>query len=111
LLPATIRRPYRRGFFIGDGTGVGKGREIGGIILDNLRQGRKKHVWVSEKQGLHQRRAKRDFKGVGGDPSLIFNQNKTKAEDDITAKRRHPVHHLLDAALGAHCRRLAPARP
>jgi hypothetical protein len=35
----------RRGFFIGDGTGVGKGREIAGIILDNWRQGRKKAVW------------------------------------------------------------------
>lgn len=73
---------YRRGFFIGDGTGVGKGREISGILLDNLRQGRKKHVWVSEKQGL-MNDAKRDLKGVGGDDSLVFNQNKTKAEDAI----------------------------
>jgi tRNA G10 N-methylase Trm11 len=73
---------YRRGFFIGDGTGVGKGREIGGIILDNLRQGRKKHVWVSEKQGLLTD-AKRDFKGVGGDDSILFNQNKTDAAGTI----------------------------
>lgn len=72
----------RRGFFIGDGTGVGKGREIGGIMLDNLRQGRKKAVWISEKQGL-MNDAKRDFKGVGGDDSIVFNQNKTKAEDGI----------------------------
>jgi hypothetical protein len=42
----------RQGFFIGDGTGVGKGREIGGIILDNMRQGRKKHIWISEKENL-----------------------------------------------------------
>ncbi len=55
----------RRGFFIGDGTGVGKGREIGGIILDNIRQGRKKHVWISEKQGLLNDAA-RDFAGVLG---------------------------------------------
>ena len=54
---------YRRGFFIGDGTGVGKGREISGILLDNLRQGRKKHVWISEKQGLINDAA-RDFAGV-----------------------------------------------
>jgi hypothetical protein len=27
----------RRGFFMGDGTGVGKGREIAGILLDNKR--------------------------------------------------------------------------
>jgi hypothetical protein len=73
---------YRRGFFVGDGTGVGKGREIGGIILDNLRQGRKKHVWISEKQGL-MNDAKRDFGGVGGEPALVFNQNKTKVADQI----------------------------
>lgn len=75
----------RRGFFIGDGTGVGKGREIGGIILDNLRQGRKKAVWISEKQGL-MNDAKRDFKGVGGDDDLIFNQNKSKAEEQIPSR-------------------------
>lgn len=72
----------RRGFFIGDGTGVGKGREIGGIILDNLRQGRKRAVWISEKQKLIND-ARRDFDGVGGDKGLIFNQNKTKIANDI----------------------------
>jgi hypothetical protein len=77
LLPTAgeSEKPARKGYFIGDGTGVGKGREIGAIILDNIRQGRKRHVWVSEKQGL-MRDAKRDFKGVGGDEALIFNQNK-----------------------------------
>jgi hypothetical protein len=37
----------RMGFFVGDGTGLGKGREISGIILNNWRQGRKKAVWIS----------------------------------------------------------------
>ena len=32
----------RKGFLIGDGTGVGKGREISGIILDNFNSGRTK---------------------------------------------------------------------
>ncbi|GAB1353146.1 hypothetical protein MASR1M12_18800 [Erysipelotrichia bacterium] len=32
----------RKGFFIGDGTGVGKGREISAIFWDNFLQGRKK---------------------------------------------------------------------
>lgn len=75
----------RRGFFIGDGTGVGKGREIAGIILDNMRQGRKKAVWVSFNQGLIND-AKRDFGGIGGDPELIFSQQKTKAANEIAAK-------------------------
>ena len=29
------------GFFIGDGAGVGKGRQISGIILDNYARGRR----------------------------------------------------------------------
>jgi hypothetical protein len=36
-----------RGFYIGDGTGVGKGRQIAGVILDNWVQGRRRAVWVS----------------------------------------------------------------
>ena len=35
----------RAGFFLGDGTGVGKGRQMAAIILDNLARGRNKHVW------------------------------------------------------------------
>ena len=73
----------RKGFFIGDGTGVGKGREISGIILDNMLQGRTKAVWVSFNEGLIED-AKRDFAGVGGDPTKIFFQGKTKAGNEIT---------------------------
>jgi hypothetical protein len=32
---------------IGDGTGVGKGRQSAAIILDNWLQGRRKAVWIS----------------------------------------------------------------
>ncbi|MGB9886892.1 MAG: strawberry notch-like NTP hydrolase domain-containing protein [Moorellales bacterium] len=67
----------RRGFFIGDGTGVGKGREISGIILDNMRQGRKKAVWVSVNMPL-MKDAQRDFGDIGGDPNLIFDLHKIK---------------------------------
>lgn len=35
------------GFFIGDGAGVGKGRQIAGIILDNFARGRRRAVWLS----------------------------------------------------------------
>ena len=75
----------RKGFFIGDGTGVGKGREISGIILDNMMQGRNKAVWVSFNEGLIED-AKRDFSGVGGDPAKLFFQGKTKAGGEITQK-------------------------
>jgi antirestriction protein ArdC/phage/plasmid primase-like uncharacterized protein len=73
----------RKGFFIGDGTGVGKGREISGIILDNMMQSRSKAVWVSFNEGLIED-ARRDFAGVGGNPNKIFFQGKTKAGNEIS---------------------------
>ncbi|MBS0551385.1 MAG: strawberry notch family protein [Proteobacteria bacterium] len=72
----------RKGFFIGDGTGVGKGREISGIIMDNMMQGRRKAVWVSFNEGLIVD-AQRDFASIGGDPDRLFFQGKTKAGNDI----------------------------
>ncbi|MEF8794317.1 PLxRFG domain-containing protein [Thiohalorhabdus sp.] len=61
----------RKGFFIGDGTGVGKGRELIGIVLDNWQQGRRKHVWVSENQKLFED-AQRDAEETGlGKDKLI----------------------------------------
>jgi antirestriction protein ArdC len=76
----------RKGFFVGDGTGVGKGREISGVILDNLSQGRDKAVWVSFNRGLIED-ARRDFAGVGGDPDLLFFQGDTKAGAALTRER------------------------
>lgn len=73
---------FRKGYFIGDGTGVGKGREISGVILDNLMQGRQKAVWISFNDGLIND-AKRDFAAVGGDPDLIFWHGKTKPGQEI----------------------------
>src|SRR3990167_6332724 len=75
----------RKGFFIGDGTGVGKGREISGIMMDNLRQGRKKAVWISASSGLVND-AKRDFGDIGGDPGAIFELGKTKAGESVKQK-------------------------
>ena len=68
------------GYWIGDGTGVGKGREIAGIIYDNLNRGKKRAVWVSIS---HQLRAdaERDLKGVGVPMNVIHHQGtKTKGE-------------------------------
>ncbi len=76
----------REGFFIGDGTGVGKGREISGIILDNFRQGRRKAVWVSETAKLVND-AQRDAEGVGLAKSLIFPLSNHKLGTEITGDR------------------------
>lgn len=67
----------RRGFFIGDGTGVGKGRQIAGIILDNFMQGREKAVWVSKNKDLYGD-AVRDWTSTTGRPkSEITEHGKT----------------------------------
>lgn len=76
----------RRGFFDGDGTGVGKGREIAGIILDNLRQGHKKAVWLSKNSDLF-KDAVRDWKDVAGtDGKELFSQGDMDLGDTITRK-------------------------
>lgn len=62
----------RRGYFIGDGTGVGKGRQIAAIIMDNIRQGRKKAVWISKNTNLFAD-AQRDWSDIGGDKSYFIN--------------------------------------
>jgi protein strawberry notch len=41
--------PFRRGWFLGDGTGAGKGRQVAGIRLDNWLKGRRRAVWISHR--------------------------------------------------------------
>lgn len=72
----------RRGFFIGDGTGVGKGREASGIILDNFQNGRKRAIWVSEKWPLLND-AIRDWTGLGQDKAAFIDGKKIKATGSI----------------------------
>jgi len=45
-------RAYRKGFFLGDGTGAGKGRQIAACILDNRLQGRRRHIFVTKNEPL-----------------------------------------------------------
>jgi hypothetical protein len=76
----------RKGFFIGDGTGVGKGREISGILLDNYRQGRKKAIWISQNSPLIED-AKRDVAGIDWDPKLVFDVGRTKMKSALSQKQ------------------------
>lgn len=69
----------RRGFFIGDGTGVGKGAQIAGILLDNWNRGRKKAVWISENSRLFAD-AQRDAEWVGLGKDRLLLQGKTKGK-------------------------------
>jgi predicted RNA methylase len=87
FLPAAEgETPKRKGFFVGDGTGTGKGTEVAGIILDNWKQGRTKAIWVSEKKKL-MNDAKRDWSWVGQDANQIFDVGKTKAGEAVKAER------------------------
>jgi predicted RNA methylase len=61
---------FRQGFMIGDGTGVGKGRESSAVILDNWMQGRRKAVWISKSDKLIED-AQRDWSALGMERLLI----------------------------------------
>ncbi|MDC7684393.1 strawberry notch family protein [Asticcacaulis sp. BYS171W] len=60
----------RQGFFLGDGTGVGKGTSVSAIIAENMAQGRTRAVWVSKNDTLIED-ARRDWLSVGGDVNDI----------------------------------------
>lgn len=68
---------FRRGWFLGDGTGVGKGRQIASIILDNWLKGRRRALWISKNDPLMQD-AQRDWNDLGQEPLQIVSQGKFK---------------------------------
>ncbi|KOX43850.1 methylase [Streptomyces purpurogeneiscleroticus] len=61
---------FRQGFFLGDGTGAGKGRQVAGIILDNWMQGRRRALWVSKSDTLIED-ARRDWRHLGREPLQV----------------------------------------
>ena len=56
---------YRQGYFLGDGTGAGKGRQVAGVILDQWSQGHRKAIWISKSTALLED-ARRDWTALGG---------------------------------------------
>ncbi|MEZ2129768.1 MULTISPECIES: strawberry notch-like NTP hydrolase domain-containing protein [unclassified Sinorhizobium] len=79
---------FRRGWFLGDGTGAGKGRQAAGIILDNWLKGRRRHVWISKSDKLIED-AQRDWGALDQEKLLVtplsrFRQGKPiKLEEGI----------------------------
>jgi predicted RNA methylase len=61
---------FRRGWFLGDGTGAGKGRQVAGILLDNWLKGRRRAVWVSKSDKLIED-AQRDWSALGQERLFI----------------------------------------
>ena len=58
---------YRQGFFLGDGTGAGKGRQIAAVIMDRWLTGERRHVWITKNEALLED-ARRDWEALGGLP-------------------------------------------
>jgi predicted RNA methylase len=61
---------FRRGWFLGDGTGAGKGRQVAGMILDNWLKGRRRALWISKSDKLIED-AQRDWSALGQERLLV----------------------------------------
>ena len=79
--PAAVR--FRRGFFLGDGTGAGKGRQSAGILLDNWAQGRRKALWISKSDKLLED-AQRDWSALGQERLQVTPLSRFAQGRDIT---------------------------
>ena len=60
-------KAYRMGYFLGDGTGAGKGRQVASVILDRWVRGERRHIWISKNEALLED-ARRDWCALGGLP-------------------------------------------
>lgn len=79
----TLDNGETQGYFIGDGTGVGKGREIAGIMYESFLRGQDKAVWITKGSNLLTD-AKRDLSAVieGETPILQLEGGKKLAKLD-----------------------------
>jgi predicted RNA methylase len=67
LEASEVGAAYRCGYFLGDGTGAGKGRQVAGIVLDQWLRGNRRHLWLSKNESLLED-ARRDWAALGGLP-------------------------------------------
>ena len=77
---------FRRGWFLGDGTGTGKGRQVAGIILDNWNNKRTKALWISKSDKLIED-ARRDWTALGGKDTDIISLSRYKLGEAIVKSR------------------------
>ena len=89
---------FRRGWFLGDGTGAGKGRQVAGILLDNWLKGRRRALWVSKSDKLIED-AQRDWTALGQEKLHIVPPEPLPPGQADHAERRHPLHDLRHAPL------------
>ena len=81
----------RAAFFMGDGPGVGKGRQAAGIIMENYLHGREKALWLSVSGDLVAD-ARRDIEDIGGGKIACYNLKvRARASIHLHASARLPV--------------------
>jgi len=73
---------YRKGFFLGDGTGAGKGRQVAAVILDSWLAGRRRAIWVSKNEALYAD-AIRDWSALGGLAADVQPLSRWKIDEPI----------------------------
>ncbi|MDX6576470.1 MAG: hypothetical protein QOE96_2423 [Blastocatellia bacterium] len=76
----------RAGFFVGDGTGVGKGRVLAGIIADNWNQDRQRAIWLSVNNDLLES-ARRDLTDLGLESIALARINDYQPAGEIALPR------------------------
>jgi len=74
---------YRKGYFLGDGTGAGKGRQIAACILDHWLQGRRRAMWLTKNEQLLED-ARRDWSALGGLSADIQPISSWKIDEVLT---------------------------
>ncbi len=74
---------YRMGYFLGDGTGAGKGRQVASVILDRWLSGERRHIWISKNESLLED-ARRDWTALGGLPLDIQPLSQWKLARPVT---------------------------
>lgn len=73
---------FRRAFFLGDGTGCGKGRQAAAIIADSFCSGRTKAVWISKNDSLLED-TRRDWTAIGGRASDVMPQGDWSQRQEL----------------------------
>ena len=103
---------FRRGWFLGDGTGAGKGRQVAG---DHSRQlaarAAAARVWISKSDKLIEDAAARLVGARQASAPIIVPLVALPPGHADPPRRRHPVHDLRDAAHAGRTRAKSSPRP
>ena len=72
----------RKGFLLGDGAGVGKGRQQAAVIFHNANHGRRRAVWLSVSADLIDD-ARRDLQDIGAGHLPCHDLRSYRADEDL----------------------------